>query len=298
MPGKVKVKIIAGRNLPVMDRGSDTTDAYVEIKLGGITHKTDVCRKSLNPRWNSDWFRFEMDDHELQDEPLQIRLMDYDTYSANDAIGKVNINLNPLLSVLDTASGLQKGTSFGAGKGTVMSGWIPVFDTMNGIRGEVDILVKVDLFTDLNRFRQSSCGVQFFHCEYSHLTRGHPSINQSPLLTALNIPLGFHAPTIHGFVEELLVNDDPEYDWIDKIRTPRASNEARQVLFLKLSSQVQRKMGLKASEMGANAVIGYRLCLDLEGDVGVAVRGIGTAVTLIKIPDTINSFSENALIEE
>lgn len=95
-----------------------------------------------------------------------------------------------------------------------------------------------------------------------------------------------------------MVNDDPEYDWIDKIRTPRASNEARQVLFLKLSSQVQRKMGLKASEMGANAVIGYRLCLDLEGDVGVAVRGIGTAVTLIKIPDNINVFSENALIEE
>lgn len=165
MPGKVKVKIIAGRNLPVMDRGSDTTDAYVEIKLGGITHKTDVCRKSLNPRWNSDWFRFEMDDHELQDEPLQIRLMDHDTYSANDAIGKVNINLNPLLnSVLDTTAGLQKGTSFNAGKGTVMSGWMPVFDTMNGIRGEVEILVKVDLFTDVNKFRQSSCGVQFFHC--------------------------------------------------------------------------------------------------------------------------------------
>lgn len=114
----------------------------------------------------------------------------------------------------------------------------------------------------------------------------------------MNIPLGYHAPTIHGFVEELMVNDDPEYDWIDKIRTPRASNEARQVLFLKLSSQVQRKMGLKASEMGANAVIGYRLCLDLEGDVGVAVRGIGTAVTLLKIPDSINTFSENALIEE
>lgn len=108
-----------------------------------------------------------MDDHELQDEPLQIRLMDYDTYSANDAIGKVNINLNPLLnSVLDSGPGLvAKGTSFNAGKGTVMSGWIPVFDTMNGIRGEVEILVKVDLFTDLNKFRQSSCGVQFFHCK-------------------------------------------------------------------------------------------------------------------------------------
>lgn len=38
-----------------------------------------------------------MDDAELQDEPLQIRLMDHDTYSANDAIGKVYLDLNPLL---------------------------------------------------------------------------------------------------------------------------------------------------------------------------------------------------------
>lgn len=116
MPGKVKVKILAGRNLPVMDRSSDTTDAYVEIKLGGITQKTEVFRKSLNPHWNSEWFIFEVakllrlsyqfktykfplqvDDAELQDEPLQIRLMDYDTYSANDAIGKVYLDLNPLL---------------------------------------------------------------------------------------------------------------------------------------------------------------------------------------------------------
>lgn len=122
MPGKVKVKILAGRNLPVMDRSSDTTDAYVEIKLGSITHKTEVFRKSLNPQWNSEWFIFEVrnllfnlyainvcmlkyfeisvqvDDAELQDEPLQIRLMDYDTYSANDAIGKVYLDLNPLLT--------------------------------------------------------------------------------------------------------------------------------------------------------------------------------------------------------
>lgn len=52
------------------------------------------------------------------------------------------------------------------------------------------------------------------------------------------IPIGYRAQVIHGFVEELVVNDDPEYQWIDKIRTPRASNEARQVVFLKLSGQV------------------------------------------------------------
>ncbi|XP_059621362.1 C2 domain-containing protein 5 [Phlebotomus argentipes] len=277
MPGKVKVKVLAGRNLPVMDRSSDTTDAFVELKLGGITHKTDVCRKSLNPQWNSDWYRFEMDDAELQDEPLQIRLMDYDTYSANDAIGKVHICLNPLL--IPSAAIDPSGQSAGHGKGSIMSGWFPVFDTMHGIRGEVNLMVKVDLFSDVNKFRQSSCGVQFFH---------------SP-----NIPHGYHAPAIHGFVEELVVNDDPEYQWIDKIRTPRASNEARQVVFLKLSGEVQRKIGLKALDMGANAVIGYKLCLDLEGDVGVVARGIGTAVTLIKIPDAPpQQVADSALIEE
>jgi hypothetical protein len=46
-----------------------------------------------------------------------------------------------------------------------MSGWIPVFDTMHGIRGEVNIIVKVELFSDFNKFRQSSCGVQFFCCK-------------------------------------------------------------------------------------------------------------------------------------
>lgn len=275
MPGKVKVKVLAGRNLPVMDRGSDTTDAFVEIKLGTITHKTDVCRKSLNPVWNSDWYRFEVDDSDLQDEPLQIRLMDYDTYSANDAIGKVYINLSPLLHSVAVDKPTQTSN---VGKGSVMSGWIPVYDTMNGVRGEVNLIVKVDLFIDFNKFRQSSCGVRFFH---------------SPI-----IPHGYSAQIVHGFVEELVVNDDPEYQWIDKIRTPRASNEARQIAFIKLSGQVQRKMGLKAIDLGANAVIGYTQCFDLEGDVGVVARGIGTAVTLIKVYENIiHQIMDNPLAE-
>jgi len=62
---------------------------------------------------------------------------------------------------------------------------------------------------------------------------------------------------VHGFVEELVVEDDPEYQWLDKIRTPRATNEARQTIFLKLSNEVQRRIGLKVLELGANAVIGY-----------------------------------------
>lgn len=35
MPGKLKVKIVAGRHLPVMDRASDLTDAFVEVRGRG-----------------------------------------------------------------------------------------------------------------------------------------------------------------------------------------------------------------------------------------------------------------------
>ncbi|XP_052321827.1 C2 domain-containing protein 5 isoform X6 [Oncorhynchus keta] len=248
MPGKLKAKIVAGRHLPVMDRASDLTDAFVEVKFGNTTFKTDVYPKSLNPQWNSEWFKFEVDDEDLQDEPLQITVLDHDTYSANDAIGKVYIDIDPLLS---------------SEAATVIAGWFPIYDTIHGIRGEINVLVKVDLFNDLNRFRQSSCGVKFF-CTTS-------------------IPRCYRATLVHGFVEELVVNEDPEYQWIDRIRTPRASNEARQRLISLMSGELQRKIGLKVLEMGGNAVVGYLQCFDLEGESGLVVRAIGTACTLDKL---------------
>ena len=33
MPGKVKVRVVAGRGLPVMDRSADTTDAFAEVSI-------------------------------------------------------------------------------------------------------------------------------------------------------------------------------------------------------------------------------------------------------------------------
>ncbi|XP_032077817.1 C2 domain-containing protein 5 isoform X1 [Thamnophis elegans] len=251
MPGKLKVKIVAGRHLPVMDRASDLTDAFVEVKFANTTFKTDVYPKSLNPQWNSEWFKFEVDDEDLQDEPLQITVLDHDTYSANDAIGKVYIDIDPLLY---------------SEAATVISGWFPIYDTIHGIRGEINVMVKVDLFNDLNRFRQSSCGVKFF-CTTS-------------------IPKCYKAVIIHGFVEELVVNEDPEYQWIDRIRTPRASNEARQRLISLMSGELQRKIGLKVLEMRGNAVVGYLQCFDLEGESGLVVRAIGTACTLDKLSNT------------
>ncbi|PVD33850.1 hypothetical protein C0Q70_05111 [Pomacea canaliculata] len=265
MPGRLKVRLLGARDLPVMDRASDLTDAFVEVRFDGEMFKTEVCKKSLNPQWNSDWFKFEVDDEVLQDEPLDIRVLDYDTYSAHDAIGKVYIDLNPLLT---------------RDLPCTINGWFPIYDTMHGIRGELNVQVKVELFSDLNKFRQSSCGIQFF-------------------CTAA-VPSGYALQGVQGFVEELVVNDDPEYQWIDKIRTPRASNEARQRLFSKLSASnkiisktsawihyvpaaCSVRLESKVMEMGGNAVLGYTQNFDLEGESGIVVRAIGTAVTLAKL---------------
>ena len=169
------------------------------------------------------------------------RVLDHDTYSSHDSIGKVYIDLNPLLM---------------REHGTMISGWFPIYDTMHGIRGELSVIVKVDLFSDFNKFRQSSCGVHFFCSEFlvvktcflrtglciGFLCNGQcrASVLVSKIsslfhLTASGVPYGYRVQAIHGFVEELVVNDDPEYQWIDKIRSQRASNEARQILFSELS---------------------------------------------------------------
>ena len=85
------------------------------------------------------------------------RLMDYDTYTAHDAIGKVYICLNPLAD---------------SGSTNTLDGWFPIFDTLHGVRGEVRVIVKVEIIKDQHRFRQSSCGIRFFACEYNVIIPG------------------------------------------------------------------------------------------------------------------------------
>ncbi|KAL5264704.1 hypothetical protein ACHWQZ_G005697 [Mnemiopsis leidyi] len=243
MPGIVKVRILEGRDLPVMDRASELTDAYVDVKFHERNiFRTQVCPKTLCPKWNSDWFTFEVDDEQIQEDLLQIKVFDKDTVTANDPIGKVHVSLVPLTS---------------PGNPNYLTGWFPIFDTLHGIRGEIKIIVKVKYISDT---KQSSCGVKFFYSK--------------------TVPSIYQLVEVKSFVEELVIKDDPEYKWIDKIRTTRASNEARQLLFLRLAASLQRKIGNKVLDLGGNAVIGYRQCFDLEGSFGVVVRAIGTCVTI------------------
>ena len=46
MPSTIKLRIIEARDLPVMDRKSGLTDAYVSLSFGEQTDKTSICRKT------------------------------------------------------------------------------------------------------------------------------------------------------------------------------------------------------------------------------------------------------------
>jgi Ca2+-dependent lipid-binding protein len=53
MPCILKIRVIGARDLPVMDKASDLTDAYVEVRFADFeAQRTTVCRKTLNPVWN------------------------------------------------------------------------------------------------------------------------------------------------------------------------------------------------------------------------------------------------------
>ena len=96
MPSILKVKILNARDLPVMDRSTELTDAFVvccfgflfrpysqEIRFADLEpHRTAVARQTLNPSWNED-FRFEVaTDADLQNEPLELKVLDYDYVSS------------------------------------------------------------------------------------------------------------------------------------------------------------------------------------------------------------------------
>uniref|UniRef100_A0A7S2W4C5 C2 domain-containing protein n=1 Tax=Mucochytrium quahogii TaxID=96639 RepID=A0A7S2W4C5_9STRA len=256
MPSTIKIRVIEARELPVMDRTSNLTDAFVDVRFSNNAYQTSIVRKTLNPVWKEDT-RFDVaDDSELQNEPLVFRVMDHDVYSADDLIGTVYIGLGPLLQMAaDGDDGQESPNKFDEDQ---IDGWFPIYDTLNGIRGELHVIVKVRFYDDVNPFKESSAGVRFFAT----------SVLESSVL---------RIDSVLGFVEELVVDSDPEYEWNDNFRTARKSNESRQGLLYRLSNQVRRQIGKKILELGGNSVVGYQQNFDVEGDSGLVARASGTA---------------------
>ena len=87
---------------------------------------------------------------------------------------------------------------------------------------------------DANQWDESSAGVKFFGSSYL-----------SPSVYTLR--------EVRGLVEELVVEEDPEYSWQDTIRSSRATNEMRLELAFRLSGRVRRQVGQRVKELGCNA---------------------------------------------
>jgi hypothetical protein len=218
-----------------------------------------VC-PSLNPLWG-ELFRFEVvNDLQYADEPLELTVWDKDTYTADDAIGSVLIDLNALATSTGTGTGLLGPDG--------ISGYFPIYDSFLGVRGHLHLSIKLNFFADAAK--ESSAGV--------HLFAG----------STLD---GWEIDSIHGFVEELILDKDPEFAWIDSFRASRTSNDARLKLFNMLSARVARNVGRKAMELGGNCVLGFSQTFDLEGEIGIVVRASGTAVTIRPIGGNINGGS-------
>ncbi|KAL3981557.1 C2 domain family protein [Acanthocheilonema viteae] len=248
LPAKLCVRVISARGLPVMDKSNVTTDAFVEVHFDNEVYKTDVCVKSLSPVWNSDVFVFETDEQRLFDNPIQFRVMDHDIYSANDAIGRVFYDANLLISKIRCSKANSNSIEF--------TNWLPIYDSVYGIRGEIQISLSLKL-------QLSS---------YHSYVRILSASTVSTLLIS----------NVIGLVSDIATVTDPEYEWIDRIRSPRASNEARQSIIRKSLRELTKNIAQKAHSLGSNAVLGYHEFVDIEGDATelITFRAFGTAVRL------------------
>ncbi|KAI9915382.1 hypothetical protein PsorP6_006995 [Peronosclerospora sorghi] len=258
MPCTIKIRVVEARTRPADARASKLTDAYVSITFASFEAKSSVSKKRVHPKWDEE-FRFDVaDDSVLQSQPIEFKLLDHDVYTTDATLGIVYVDLNCLLMR----------------DGHVIQGWFPVYDTLLGVRAELSLVIRLQYFGDVNPFREASAGVQCFG------------------LSTLD-PRVFRIERMLGFVEELVVHADPEYSWSDNFRTSRKSNEYRQLLLYKLSSQVVTLVGKKALELGGNAVLAYKQFFDVEGDSGLVARACGTACYITSVERSDSSASDS-----
>jgi C2 domain len=316
MPSTVKVRVKAARNLPLMDHPAGPTagglsaaslafgnlnlrNPYVLVSLGGhvnltnqeeesgqekqkrYTAKTKVIRRTVNPVWDEE-FRFDVsNDTLLQDEPLIFKVCDSDALSVDESIGLVYVDLNPVLA---QAAFKDDNDGEETGQAGTLGGWMPIYDTLGGVRGELELSIKLNFIGDVNPFRDSSAGVQLF-----------------PFST-LDSASGYTVSHIFGFVEELVVADDPEFEWTNEnpnasstnFRKSKISHETRQTLMYLLDAAVRRKMCRQVQAKGGNAVLGYHQSFDVEGDSGIVARTYGTCVRL----ERKQQFKRQAILPE
>ncbi|KAE9413530.1 hypothetical protein Angca_009289, partial [Angiostrongylus cantonensis] len=252
LPVRLEVAVIAATGLPVMNKSINCTDAFVEVRFADEIHKTDVVT-SLNPQWDSDLFPFDTDEKQLSENTLILRVMDHDTYSANDAIGRVNLDVNIIVEKMRMQE-LERIDE---------AHTLPIYDTLNGNRGELIFRVKLHLLVDMDWK------------------------NYVQILSGYQVPFDYRVVEIVGLVHHLKCEKDPDYEWLDRIRTPRATNEARQSAMRDALKNAGVSLAHKVHKYQCSLICGYREYLDTEGSSTdlFTVRVLGTALRIEKGKD-------------
>ena len=268
MASKLRVKIKRARDLPVMDRNQNvdaSTDAFVETRIGEQMFSTQIIKKSLNPQWNEEFIFEFVDDTILQSAPIEFKVLDQDTYST-ELIGAVYVDANPLL--MRTAYTADA-------KDLSIRGWFHLFDTAHGLRGMLEVSIQLIFIGNSNT---SPAGVHFF---------------SSSSLSSY----AFILKELYGFVEDMVVEDDPESSWRDYFRkATKASHDQRWKAVYSLNNQVRSEVARKVFEAGGNAVLGFKVTIDMPSPTAIVARAHGTACKLYKVDDTNSIHSLSGVI--
>lgn len=104
--GKLHVRLARASSLQAADRNG-LSDPYVKLTLGGVTQKTRMLKKTLDPVYN-ETFIFYGTFGELTANPIQLIVMDHDLTSFDDMIGIASVDLKEADSGREYYPGAEK----------------------------------------------------------------------------------------------------------------------------------------------------------------------------------------------
>uniref|UniRef100_A0A1B8XSM8 Extended synaptotagmin-like protein 2 n=1 Tax=Xenopus tropicalis TaxID=8364 RepID=A0A1B8XSM8_XENTR len=105
----LRIFILEAEDLMAKDLISRKSDPYVVIHGGGLTEKTKVIYRNLNPKWNQ---VFEMSFSDLPGQEIEFELYDYDI-EKDDFLGRCQISVEEVMTnrSIDTWLPLKNATS-------------------------------------------------------------------------------------------------------------------------------------------------------------------------------------------
>lgn len=91
--GVLVVEVVEAKDLPKTDVGFSKCDPYVVVSHGRNEKKTSVCNGTTNPVWK-EVLGFAI---EIPETELQVLVLDRDTLSGDDFVGKTKFNVSSII---------------------------------------------------------------------------------------------------------------------------------------------------------------------------------------------------------